>query len=251
MGFLTPFQVGHGLALGLTVIYSVLGLTFVYGDSDVVNGCHSGHDIVWRTTLWHYCLVSIIVAPAAMVLILLSPIQRVGEALRQATDRRENALRRTNPRAPKFETQSTVPDWLIMCLGSWLISVGFVLEVLSYWGYAELWLTKDLCKNLNVAFKETDLWTFGCVTFTLQLVIGVVLLIAGFCCWATPMVLELIFPSAPMLALDGGKLDGEKGGYDHGHYGAAENGTASPPRSPPKTPPLRSPPNTDAPPGRH
>jgi len=220
-----PSQVAHGLVFVLAGFYSLAGLSFVCSDYEVVQGCHSGHNIIWSMSLWHYCVASIIAGPAAVLLMLLSPVHKMEDTLRLMAAMRDHPPRMMNGKGPNpnFANQSVVPDWTVMCLGSWLVFLGFFLMVFCYWGYAELWLTEDFCKDQGTAFKETDLWAFGCVTFTLQLLVGIVLLVAGVSCWFAPLALEMAGIScwhlrqmpAPVTA--GGMTT-----RDHGHYGTTE-----------------------------
>lgn len=181
------------MVIGVAV-YSLSALYYLFMDYNTIRDCNTGGRVIWPTTLWHYVLVSMIAGPVAVFALYGAPLHRTFEAVQMLSAARKfpELLEDATPR--KFGIQPSMPDWLLMCCGAWFVGVGSCCEVLAYWGYFELFLTKAVCRNISLVYEQIDLWRFGKVTWVLQAVAGGLFVLLGLLCWVSPLVLEAMMP---------------------------------------------------------
>lgn len=179
-----------------TALHCLCALYFLVADYNVISDCNLSGRVVWPTTLWHYVLLSALAGPAVAFTLYSAPLHRTFEAVQMLAAARNfpELLEDSTPR--KFGIQPSMPDWLLMCCGAWLVGVGCFLEILAYWGYCELFLTRAMCSDIHVVYEEISLWGFGKFTWVLQVFMGGLFVLFGASCWGSPVLLEVRFPSA-------------------------------------------------------
>lgn len=201
--------IGCIVICALVIVYDVVGVIYLIKDYDVVRTCKaSDEDVhaIWSTSLWTYCLFSIILSSVFALMLSRAPWTRSIDAAELHLSRigGGKVAKGRVDESPinddalggrvKFGLMPSLPDWLFLCVGSCCFLVAACLGILAFWGYVELFQARPHCHDINVAFEELHLWHFGHVTFIVQLVVGVTLAVIGLICWALPFLFELSLP---------------------------------------------------------
>lgn len=185
--------------LVLALAYIGLGLYLLVEEADTVEACTVERGIIWKTTLWHYCLASVFGFPLSLLCLLRLPFQKAADAIELHVSRWQlegEPLRssRIDQETMKWGFTMQHPDWMFMAMGVANLMVGLVCSILAFWGYCQLFLMKTQCTDLVTAFRELWLWRFGLATFIMQVVAASLATLFGAVGLAAPACFELTLP---------------------------------------------------------